>query len=108
MMSDCRYCSKSGNCLRHEGYNSHLRFLSPCIGERCESYKVRKKRQPYIRGAKEYLSSFSIGEKRYYDGYFRWNSLKSIACLLKGDFGCEFRFMSGAGMAGKRVIVRVA
>ena len=104
MMSDCRYCSKSGNCLRHDRFD----FLSPCVGTSCEGYKLRKKRQPYIRGAKEYLSSFAIGEQRDYDGHFRWNSLKSTASILKGDFGCEFRFMAGRTMEGTRIIVRVA
>ena len=90
----------------HVGYKSHFRFLSPCIGERCESYTKRKKRAQYRRGAKEYLSSFSVGEVREWDGYFPWSSLRCTATLLKRDFGCAFKFMSVLG-TNKKTITRL-
>lgn len=105
-MNDCKYCSKIGNCLRHEGPKWQRRFLYPCIGESCENYTKRKKRAQYRRGAKEYLSSFSVGEVREWDGYFPWSSLRSTACLLKRDFGCKFKFASELG-TNKKTITRL-
>ena len=54
--------------------------------------KEPKKRNPYRRGAKAYLASFNVGETREYNEVFCWDNLRSIACHMKSDFGCQFTF----------------
>ena len=54
--------------------------------------KEPKKRNPYRRGAKAYLASFDVGEKREYKETFCWENLRSIASRMKSDFGCKFTF----------------
>lgn len=50
------------------------------------------KRKPYKWGLKNYLSSFEIGEVRTYDRSYPWTSFKSVATMMKRDFGCVFSF----------------
>lgn len=104
-MSDCKFCSKSGNCLLHVGYKYHQKFLSPCVGKGCGQYK--KPRAKYKRGAKEYLSSINVGEVIEWDGRFPWRSLSCIACKLRKDYGCVFRFTT-IEETNKKVIMRLA
>lgn len=107
-MSDCKYCSQSGNCLRHVGYKWHQRFLSPCVGKDCGQYKkVSEERSRYKWGAKEYLSSFNVGEMREWDGVFPWRSLSCIASKLKKQYGCVFRLATIEATKTK-VIMRIA
>ena len=54
--------------------------------------KEPKKRNPYRRGAKAYLASFDVGETKVFHNDLNWDSLRSIACHMKKDFGCEFTF----------------
>ena len=105
-MSDCKYCSQSGNCLKHVGHKWHQRFLSPCIGERCGSYKRKEERARYKWGAKAYLSSFSVGEMREWDGSYPWRTLSSTAVRLKRDYGCAYRLTTIA-QTNKKVIMRL-
>lgn len=49
------------------------------------------KRKPYKRGLKEYLGSFSVGEKREYDKVYAWRSIMGMASVMKRDFGCVFK-----------------
>ena len=56
-----------------------------------EQRQEKKKRRPYIRGAKAFLASFEIGEERIINGEFRWSSILAIASRLKQEYGCEFR-----------------
>lgn len=105
-MSECKYCSKSGNCLLHVGYKYHHRFLSPCIGKECGQYKEGGERAKYKWGAKEYLTSFSVGEIREWDGSFPWRSLSSTAARLKRDYGCAYRLTTIA-QTNKKVIIRL-
>ena len=49
------------------------------------------KRKPYKKGLKEYLASFSVGEKREYDKVYAWRSIMGIASVMKKDFGCVFK-----------------
>lgn len=49
------------------------------------------KRKPYKKGLKEYLASFSVGEKREYDKVYAWRSIMGIASVMKRDFGCVFK-----------------
>ena len=71
---------------RIEAAKRNIRGLPP-MPERPKNY-----RSPYKRGAKEYLTSFKVGETKKYDGRFRYQSLRSIATRLKNDFGCAFVF----------------
>lgn len=105
--SDCKYCSKSGNCLLHVGYKWHQRFLSPCVGENCQLYKKTTRRAEYKWGAKEYLSSMSIGDIVEWDGTYPWRSLSATACRLKKDYGCAFR-LTTIEETKKKVIIRLA
>ena len=63
-------------------------------GNEPDPARVIRKRQPYKRGAKEYLTSFQVGETRKFDGSFRYGSLRSMATHLKKDFGCLFCFFT--------------
>lgn len=51
-----------------------------------------KKRRPYIRGAKAYLTSFEVGEARVYDEKYRLHSFRCIAARLAQDYGCKYSF----------------
>lgn len=55
------------------------------------SLDMTLKRKPYKKGLKEYLASFSVGEKREYDRTFAWRSIMGIASVMKRDFGCVFK-----------------
>ena len=57
-----------------------------------KEYKEPKKRNPYRRGAKAYLASFDVGETKVFHNDLNWDILRSIACHMKKDFGCEFTF----------------
>ena len=61
-------------------------WLSP------EQRQEKKKRKPYKRGAKAYLSSFEIGEKRVIKDEYSWNGIRSVASRMKSDYGCHFVF----------------
>lgn len=63
-------------------------------GNEPEPARVVRKRRPYKRGTKEYLTSFQVGETKKYDGAFRYTSLRSMATHLKKDFGCLFCFFT--------------
>lgn len=63
-----------------------------------------KKRSPYIRGAKDYLTSFEVGEARVYDGKFRIHSMRCLAARLTQDYGCKYTFRLEDGV---RVIRRI-
>lgn len=54
--------------------------------------KEKKKRNPYRRGAKAYLASFDVGETRQFQPEFNWDSLRSIASIMKRHFGCRYVF----------------
>lgn len=54
--------------------------------------KAKKKRNPYRRGAKAYLASFNVGETRQFQHDYNWESLRSIATMIKADFGCRYVF----------------
>ena len=105
-MNDCKYCSKAGNCLKHVGYKWHQRFLSPCIGKECGQYKKNGERKQYKWGAKEYLSSFSVGEMREWNGVYPWRTLSSIAAKLKREYGCVFR-LTTIVETNKKIIMRL-
>lgn len=66
--------------------------------------KPKAKRQPYQWGAKDYLSSFEVGETRIYDEVFPWRHLSSIACKMRRDFGCRYSLYTDNG---QRMITRV-
>ena len=51
-----------------------------------------KKRNPYRRGAKAYLASFDVGETRQFQYDYKWESLRSIATMMKRHFGCRYVF----------------
>lgn len=63
-----------------------------------------KPRIQYKWGAKQYLSSFYVGETKEFKEDFRWDSLRSIATKLKADYDCQFLFNT---KFGKRFITRV-
>lgn len=74
---------------------------------RIRNMPEEEKRKPLPRakyrwGAKDYLASFEIGETRICDPKFKWNSIRSIACVLKRQFGCSFIFWD------KKFIKRIA
>lgn len=106
-MSDCKFCSKSGNCLLHVGYKYHQKFLSPCVGKGCEQYKKKTPRAKYKWGAKEYLSSMNVGDIIEWDGRFPWRSLSFTASRLRKDYGCVFR-LTTIKETNKKVIMRLA
>lgn len=62
-----------------------------------------KRRGPYQKGGKEYLSSFEVGEVREFDYSLKWNSLRGIASHMAKDYGCRFSFRT---IKGKRFITR--
>lgn len=61
-------------------------------GNEPDPARVIRKRQPYKRGTKEYLTSFQVGETRKFDGSFKYGSLRSMATKLKADYDCLFCF----------------
>ena len=71
-------------------------WLSP------EQRQEKKKRKPYKRGAKAYLSSFEIGEERVVKDEYSWNGIRSVASRMKSDYGCHFVFRN------KNTITRIA
>ena len=79
-----------------------MREKNPCPVEKV--VKPQTKRQPYKWGAKDYLSSFEVGETRIYDEIFPWRNLSSIACKMRRDFGCRYSLYT---YNGQRMITRV-
>ena len=67
-----------------------------------EQREVKKKRKPYKRGAKAFLSSFEIGEERVIKDEYSWNGIRSVASRMKSDYGCHFVFRE------KKYITRIA
>lgn len=55
------------------------------------SLDMTLKRKPYKKGLKEYLASFSVGEKREYDRSYAWRSIMGVASVMKKEFGCVFK-----------------
>ena len=70
----------------------------------CNEAKSKSKRQPYKWGAKNYLSSFEVGETRVYEEICSWRNLSSIACKMRRDFGCRYSLYTDNG---QRMITRV-
>lgn len=85
---------------RIELAKKRIREQSPTFEEK----RTIRPRAKYRRGVKNYLSSFNVGETKEYTEEFRWNSLRSVSCKLKNDFGCQFLFNT---KFGKRFITRV-
>jgi hypothetical protein len=53
----------------------------------------KKTRKPYQWGATSFLSSFTIGETRAFEGtYQQYRNLAAIACRINEDYGCEYQF----------------
>ena len=57
-----------------------------------------KKRNPYRRGAKQYLLSMELGEERIDDGRFNWRYLAQNACYVAKYSGTKFSFSSKGGI----------
>lgn len=69
-----------------------------------QKIKPASQRNAYRWGAKDYLSSFQVGEAKQYNGDYSWESLKSIASNLKKLYGVQYVFNT-VGL--KRYISRV-
>lgn len=63
-----------------------------------------KRRKPYSRGAKEFLSTMEIGEEKQHDERLSWRNLQSTACVMHRDYGCLYFFRT---INGIRTIFRV-
>lgn len=64
----------------------------------------KKSRKGYKWGAKDYLSSFTVGEIRVFNEDLSWPNLMVIANYMKRNFGCRFVFNTHEG---ERLIIRV-
>ena len=62
-------------------------------------------RNKYRWGAKAFLANMEIGETREDDGAFCWRTLQVIACRMREDYGCHFRFRTKWGI---RKVTRLA
>lgn len=57
-----------------------------------------KRRKPYCRGAKEFLSSMEVGDEKVHDERLSWRNLQSIACVMRRDYGCMYTFRTINGI----------
>lgn len=76
------------------------------ITERQRQSRTRNGKEasnPAQRGQKEYLSNFSVGEIREYDGLYDWDNLRCTASRMN-VFGSHFVFNTHKGI---RYIIRV-
>lgn len=74
------------------------------LGKPLEGDDVVKKRKTYVRGMKEYLGTYEVGEIREYNEIFDWHNLRTVASRMKRDYGCLFSF---ASQGIKKYIVRI-
>lgn len=49
-------------------------------------------RKAYKWGAKQYLASMEVGEKRRDDGSFSWRGMQAVACALAAEFNSKWQF----------------
>ena len=51
-----------------------------------------KKKSPYLRGCKDFLSTIEIGDEVEVPSTLRYDSVKVVAAHLRYEYGCQFTF----------------
>ena len=64
-----------------------------CLGKRLKIMK----RQPYIRGCKDFLTEVEVGTEVEVPEGLRYTSVRSVACRLWYEYGCQFTFRTHDG-----------
>ena len=55
------------------------------------------KRNPYLRGCKDFLSTIEIGDEVEVPSTLRYDSVKVVAAHLRYEYGCQFSFRTHEG-----------